>query len=368
MINAIQQLGLGVLNKEVALNWFARVLGFRTVVFNDQNEAKFMKRYTGEQICQRDAALLFNSHGGSGLEIWQHISRKPLVQPLNMSLQSIGFLICKLRCKKIEQVVASLKQNQEPSLKLIGEITVRPTGEYCCYFSVFGSWFQLVEDKRKFFYEDSSSFCAGVYGVTVGVNSIEHSLKFYRNVLGYDHVVQDKEDEWQDFLGFYKLNKANEERFRRVVLQREEPESGLYANFFGVGEIELIEAVNNPLQMMWEGLSLKDSKDRHLYKDRYWGDPGFIHLCFDVTDMSGLRGFFQDFGLDFTVDTNDEFLMDKTASGRFAYLEDPDGSLIEFVETYRMPLIRKFGISLNVRGRRKTIPSWLLKLAVRDNY
>jgi hypothetical protein len=37
-------------------------------------------------------------------------------------------------------------------------------------------------------------------------------------------------------------------------------------------------------------------------------------------------------GLDFTVDSNNTFAMDN-ASGRFCYIEDPDGTLIELVET-----------------------------------
>ena len=151
MINAIQQLGLGVLDKKEALDWFARILGFRTVIFDDRSEAPFMARYTDNQVCQRDAALVLNSHGGAGLEIWQHIGREPLVQPKDMSLHSTGLLICKLRCQGLEQLVESLAKDPEPSLKLIGGLMRRPTGEQCCYFSVFGTWFQLVEDKRKFF-------------------------------------------------------------------------------------------------------------------------------------------------------------------------------------------------------------------------
>jgi len=31
------------------------------------------------------------------------------------------------------------------------------------------------------------------------------------------------------------------------------------------------------------------------------------------------------------------------ASGHFAYVEDPDGTLIEFVETHKIPIIKKLG-------------------------
>jgi catechol 2,3-dioxygenase-like lactoylglutathione lyase family enzyme len=46
-------------------------------------------------------------------------------------------------------------------------------------------------------------------------------------------------------------------------------------------------------------------------------------------------------GLDFTVDSNNTFAMDN-ASGRFCYIEDPDGTLIELVETHRVPILKKW--------------------------
>ena len=205
----------------------------------------------------------------------------------------------------------------------------------------------------------------------VGVSDMEHSLKFYRNVLGYGHVVQDKMGEWQDWSSFSDLNKENKGKFRRVLLQREKPETGLYSELLGVGELELIEAVHSPFeelqQTVLEGLHL-NNKNRHLYKDRCWGDPGLIHLCFDVMDMSGLLDFCHTLDVEPTVDTGDSFSMGHTAIGRFAYVEDPDGSLIEFVETYRIPIVKKLGLSLKVRGRKRSLPRWVLKLASRDNY
>jgi hypothetical protein len=51
------------------------------------------------------------------------------------------------------------------------------------------------------------------------------------------------------------------------------------------------------------------------------------------------------------------------AAGIFAYVEDPDGALIEFVETHKIPLIKKLGLSLNLRKRNpaKPLPDFILK-------
>ena len=51
------------------------------------------------------------------------------------------------------------------------------------------------------------------------------------------------------------------------------------------------------------------------------------------------------------------------ANGHFTYIEDPDGTLIEFVETFKIPILKKFGIYLHLENRDdfKPLPSWILK-------
>jgi hypothetical protein len=50
-------------------------------------------------------------------------------------------------------------------------------------------------------------------------------------------------------------------------------------------------------------------------------------------------------------------------AGAFAYTEDPDGTLIEFVETHKLPIIKKIGWYLDLRKRdpEKSLPRWMLK-------
>jgi hypothetical protein len=47
-----------------------------------------------------------------------------------------------------------------------------------------------------------------------------------------------------------------------------------------------------------------------------------------------------------------------------AYITDPDGVLIELIEVYKIPLIEKWGIFLNVHGKKagKNLPKWLIRL------
>jgi hypothetical protein len=47
-----------------------------------------------------------------------------------------------------------------------------------------------------------------------------------------------------------------------------------------------------------------------------------------------------------------------------AYICDPDGILIELIEVYKFPLLEKWGLFLNVHGKRagKHLPKWLIRL------
>ena len=114
-------------------------------------------------------------------------------------------------------------------------------------------------------------------------------------------------------------------------------------------QIELIQAL--------------DRKPIKLFENRFWGDLGFIHLCFDVPNMERLKVNLNKFKYPLTVDSGVTFDMGESG-GRFAYVEDPDGTLIEMVETHKVPIFKKFGWYLNLkkRGQHKPLPDFLVSL------
>jgi hypothetical protein len=67
-------------------------------------------------------------------------------------------------------------------------------------------------------------------------------------------------------------------------------------------------------------------------------------------------------GHPYTVESGASFDMGE-AAGHFSYIEDPDGALIEFVETRRIPILKKFGwyLDLSKRDNTKSLPKWMLK-------
>jgi catechol 2,3-dioxygenase-like lactoylglutathione lyase family enzyme len=139
-----------------------------------------------------------------------------------------------------------------------------------------------------------------------------------------------------------------------VLLQHSEVRRGPFSRLFGPTEIELVQAL--------------DRKPEKIFKDRIWGDLGFIHLCFDVLGMKTLKEECDEKGFPFTVDSDihpsgKPFDMGE-AAGHFAYIEDPDGTLIEFVETHKIPVSKKMGWYINLWKRkdvRRPLANRLLK-------
>ena len=68
--------------------------------------------------------------------------------------------------------------------------TPRPDGSKHFYLKdPHGYLFEVVESKEWF---GPAPYGGGVGGAVLGVSDVEKSLKLYRDVLGYDHVVMDE--------------------------------------------------------------------------------------------------------------------------------------------------------------------------------
>jgi catechol 2,3-dioxygenase-like lactoylglutathione lyase family enzyme len=198
------------------------------------------------------------------------------------------------------------------------------------------------------FFDSGRSKTGGVAGAIIGVSDMEKSMKFYKEVLGYDLVIYDETAVFSDLSGIV----GGQKTFRRVLLSHSEPRVGPFSRLLGASYIELLQAEN------YQG--------RKLYKDRQWGDLGYIHLCFDVKNMNQIKTNCESSGYPFTVDSaaaGERFDMGE-AAGRFAYIEDPDGALIELVETYKIPILKKLNIYLNLEKRNplKPLPDWMLRM------
>jgi len=340
-ICGIQQVGIGYADIQLSWRWYRKYFGMNVPVFEDIAVASLMKQYTGDKVHSRYAILAMNMRGGGGFELWQFLERKPEKPQNEIKLGDFGIAIVKIKTSNIQK---TYHYYQKELLDIQGEITKSPAGYLHFYLKdAFGNLFEIIESNDWF--TENDSLTGGVAGIVIGVSQMEKSLKLYQKVLGFDHLVIDKTKEFED-LGVLNGGKT---QIRRVILRQKNKPYGGFSALLGNVEIELIER--------------KDQAGVKIYKDRFWGDSGFIHVCFDVIHMNSLKKQCDLAGFSFTVDSEDSFDMGR-AAGHFSYVEDPDGTLIEFVETHKVPIMKKWGIYLNMKTRNpdQNLPKWMIKL------
>jgi len=257
-IVGIQQIGIGVKNLSEAWNFYIDRFGMDCRIFEEDAEAKLMLPYTGNQPRKRHAVLAVNLQGGSGFEIWQYKGREPLMKKEEIKLGDTGILVCKMKVKNISAAYSFLKG--KGSL-ILNEPLNDPAGNKTFFMKdPFGNLFQLSEGEDWFMNEGKVT--GGPFGAIIGVTDIEKARTLYSDILGYDEVVYDSIGTFSDLAAVPGGN----ERVRRILLKSSKPFSGPFSRMFGQSMMELVCNRDNP--------------GKKTYEDRFWGDPGFIHLCF----------------------------------------------------------------------------------------
>ncbi|MBG0860508.1 MAG: VOC family protein [Bacteroidales bacterium] len=345
VICGIQQMGIGVVNLEEAWKWYRRQFGMDCRIFEEEAEANLMLPYTGGQPRNRHAVLAFNLQSGGGFEIWQYKGREPLKIKEEIRIGDLGIMTCKIKTKSVSEAFAALQKN---GVEVLNPPVAGPSGLQSFFVrDPYGNLFQLVEGNEWFM--DENKVTGGTYGAVIGVSDIEKSRIVYSDILGYDRVIYDSTGRFPDFASLA----GGEYECRRILLRRSEPLAGPFSRILGQNEIELVCRTEKPGKKIYEG--------------RLWGDPGFIHLCYDMRGMDNLGEYCRIKGFPFTVDSRKgregaSFDMGE-AAGHFSYIEDPDGTLIEFVETHKLPVLKKIGWYLDLKNRdpHKPLPDWILK-------
>lgn len=340
VISGIQQIGIGTPNVEKSWSFYRKYFGMDIKIFEEAAEAPLMTKYTGGVVHSRTATLALNGQGGGGMEIWQFTSRGTEPAEFDIQLGDYGIYICKIKSRDVS---ATYQWYKKEGLDLVGGLSKDPQGNLHFYLRDPGGFlFEIVESNDWF--NKTKDLTGGPYGAVIGVSNIENSLKLYRDVLGYDVIAFDETDQFIDLAGL----PGGEKKFRRVLLRHSQPRKGAFSKMLGSSEIELVEA--------------QGYKARKIFENRFWGDLGYIHLCFDVRNMAGIKASCEAAGFPFTVDSAGNFDMGQ-AAGHFTYVEDPDGALIEFVETHKVPVVAKVGWYLNIKNMdpEKSLPNWMLK-------
>jgi catechol 2,3-dioxygenase-like lactoylglutathione lyase family enzyme len=339
-ISGIQQIGIGVRDAKNAMRHYKALLGMDTLVFDDISEATLMTQYTGGTVYKRRAILSMNLQGGGGFEIWQYKNREPVISPSEISYGDIGIYAAKIKSRDIEQSHKQLSASN--FYTYLSPIQIDPKGQPHFWIKdAYNNCFEVVSSNNWF--QKNGKFNGGVAGAVIGVSNMDKALHFYRTVLGLTEVLYDVSGKFDDNPGLPG------KQYRRVLLHKPPTGLGAFNKLLGSIQIELVECLDRIPDKIFNG--------------RYWGDCGFIHLCFDVLDMDGLNDLAVEKGYSFSIDSKNSFVMEN-ASGRFCYIEDPDGTLIELVETHKVPILKKFGWYLDLRKRniQKPLPDFMIKL------
>ena len=345
ILSGIQQMGIGVMNVEEAWKWYIDQFGMDCRIFDDNSPAKLMLPYTGGEQRSKHAILALNLQSGGGFEIWQYTERTPVKIKEEIRIGDLGIIACKIKARNVQE---SLSIYQKNGIQVPAAVSEDPSGKKTFFIKdPSGNIFQLVEGTDWFRNENKST--GGSFGAIIGVSDIEKSRVVYSDILGYDEVIYDTTGVFPDLA---ELPGGNKE-CRRVLLKRSRAFAGAFSKALGQSVIELVSTPAN--------------KGKKIFEGRFWGDPGFIHLCYDMHGMDQLKNYCEIKGFPFTVDSKkshegNSFDMGE-AAGYFSYIEDPDGTLIEFVETHKVPILKKFGWYLDLRKRdpNKSLPDWIVK-------
>jgi catechol 2,3-dioxygenase-like lactoylglutathione lyase family enzyme len=338
LITGIQQVGIGVTDANEAKKLYKELFNMNVLIFEDKAEASLMTRYTGSQVHSRHAILSMNLSGGGGFEIWQFTSRTPQKQEPPL-FGDIGIFATKIKTKNVKTAHAHF--NAFSNIKTSDLLETPDDRLHFWVTDPNGNHFNIVEGDEWF--KTGQQICGGVVGAVIGVSNLDESINFYKNILGIDEVVYSGTAPAIDL----PLKEQQGQTFKRALLKKRIANKGAFSKLLGSVQIELVEAL--------------DFKPKKIYQDRFWGDCGFIHLCFDVLHMDLLKARFTEAGYHFTVDSANSFSMG-TSAGRFCYVEDCDGTLIELVETHKVPILKKLNWSLNLQTRKNEgpLPDWMI--------
>ncbi len=339
-INGFQHIGVAVKNMDESLSFYRKIFGMDIPFFDSVAEAPLMNVYTRNQTITKRASMIINLQGGCAMEVIHATSFDPVGAKFETKLGDIGIYITQIKCKNIKTSFQFCKSNK---VNILGEIKNLPNDQQTFYIQdLEGNLFQFVEDDQ--WYTNTKHHSGGVKGCSIGVSNIDQSLKLYSDILGYDKVIYDNEGVFAD----WKKIPGGKEKYRRVLLTQSNPPGGGFAKVTGKSFIELIQ----PLER----------KPKFIFEDRIWADLGFVHLGFDVKGMQALGKDLEAKGFPFTCDSSNALDMGNTKV-HCTYIDDPDKTWLEMIEVYKVPIVEKWGIFLNVEKRDplKPLPDFMLK-------
>lgn len=339
-INGLQHIGVAVTDMDASLRFYRKFFGLDIPFFDSVQPAPLMDVYTNNRTITKRASMIMNLQGGCAIEVIRPTSFEPIKAELEVKCGDLGIFITRIKCRNIQNSYVFCKANNAPGLT---EIVNDPSGKPTFYIQdPDANLWQFVQGDS--WYTNGKHHSGGVIGCTTGVSNMDKARKLYSDVLGFDEVVYDQTGVFPD----WNALPGGNQRYRRVLLTQSAPPGGGFAKVTGKTYIELVQAL--------------DRTPAFIFHDRIWGDTGYAHIGFDVKGMKALGEDLKAAGYPFTCDSNDALSMG-TTKVHCTYIHDDDRTLIEMIEVYKVPIIEKWGVFLNVEKRDplKPLPDFILK-------
>ena len=339
-INGIQHIGIAVQDMDESLKYYRKFFGLDIPFFDSVAAAPLMINHTNGDVITKRASMIMNLQGGCAVEVIRPTTFEPKKQLKAFELGDLGIGISLVKCKSVADMHAYCVSN---GAHKVSDITKLPDGKTTFSIQdIDGNLFQYVNGDTWF--TDNGHPSGGMAGCVIGVSDITKAKNLYSAILGYNKVVFEATGKFDDF----KHMNGGDQEFHRIRLTQGEKPGGGFARITGETFIELIQRTDKTMDQ--------------IFKDRIWADSGFVHLGLDVRGMSSLGESLGQAGFKFTCDSNDALSMGQTKV-HCTYIDDPDQTWIELIEVYKVPIVEKWGLFLNVAKRdpNKPLPNFMLK-------
>ena len=313
MINGFQHVGMGVWDVDKTYAFYKNLFGYKIKLNDITIASKEMAPVVGNIETMR-MAMFMNAAGGGILEFIEHKSSPIRPFPEQAGYGSYGVLEIGFGVRAIDKVVDAFRAKGVSFLTPVCEIELEGgrRWRYAYLKDPDGLLVQLVEDIRPGAPVAKKPEVRGVVHVGVGVSDVDKSKAFYDKVLGFDRQVYDFDGRNPD------LDPVSGGPFhvRTAILERSA------ANTAAIRELP-----SGTLKL----IAVPDQKGAHIYKGRRWGDIGCMEFCMDVSQLEGTVEEAQAKGAPVYLKPC-EINMGSGSKGKVAYIRDPDGTIVEFVE------------------------------------
>jgi catechol 2,3-dioxygenase-like lactoylglutathione lyase family enzyme len=332
MITAFQHVGMGVHDIDRTYDFYRKLMGFRVKLSDKQEYDEVMKPIVGAVVEMR-IIMAMNVEGGAAIELVEHTSTRPLEPEEPLQWGDIGYLELGLKAYHLDDLYLDLKSKGVDFITPVRgmELSSGGTERYAYLKDPDGVLVQLVEEPGG-----KRPAVGGVRHVAIGVTDMDKARDFYGDVLGFKELIHQFKGDMPE------LDGVTGGREMEMVILGHRPEA---ESVLPLLQRAIVKLVHTP-----------GYKGKPAFEGRRWGDIGLMEMALDVIDLGEtVNGLIADGAELFHPTTRVE--MGQGTAGSFAYIKDPDGIIVEMVETEKVmwvsPKIMKY------------VMVWLLKAAAK---